>query len=272
MPLLVATDLSDRSDRAVERAFNLARRLDTPLTLLTVVDESYASDFMQEIGAKAHHRLEAIAGKFGTGVTYDIRVETGDPLALLIEEVNSPDLDLVVMGRHRQRGILDGLRATTVESVVSRSLTPVLMVVDPVLSDYRRVLAPVAFSATCARAVETAKTIAGDATCRIFHVWSAPFEGLTGGKGSDYARAVEAETRDQAADWVQSFDAPHPDVPLIHGPLGAAVQQEILSFGPDLLAIGATTRPLSFSGLGSFAADMVRDPPNDLLIVRAAKP
>ena len=38
--ILVASDLSARSDRALERAMELARRLDLPVTLLHVVDEA----------------------------------------------------------------------------------------------------------------------------------------------------------------------------------------------------------------------------------------
>ena len=269
--ILIASDLSARSDRALQRGFLLASELGARVSVVSIVDDSDPEGLTTDLAGKCRAHLEASANSMAGDVTYEIRVETGDPIARLVDIVNSAEFDLVVVGRHRDRGFLDGLRQTTVESVVAQSLTPVLLVTDPVHASYGRVLAPVAFSAACRHAVTTALCIAPHAALRLFHLWMAPFEGLTGGQSSDFARTVQRETAEQAAAWAEGFSATLPKVDLVHDGVGSGCHQEITAFAPDLIAVGANTRSLSFTGLGSFTAELLRNPPTDLLIARGAE-
>ncbi|MDF1855948.1 universal stress protein [Pseudooceanicola sp.] len=269
--ILIASDLSARSDRALQRGFLLAHELDAQVQVVSIIDDSVPESLALELVDKFRAHLEASAKSIAENLPYTIHIETGDPIARLVEFVNSAEVDLVVMGRHRARRVFDGLRKTTVESVVSQSLTPVLLVTDPVQHGYARVLAPVAFSAACRQAVTTALSVAPEATYRVFHAWMAPFEGLTGGKTSDYARAVQRETAEQSATWSAGLPTKLPKVDLVQNGVGTSCYNEIKTFAPDLIAVGATTRTLSFTGLGSFAAELLRDPPADLLIARGAE-
>ncbi|MCB1347985.1 MAG: universal stress protein [Maritimibacter sp.] len=269
--ILIASDLSARSDRALQRGFLLADQLDARVTVVSIVDDSLPESFAAEHVDKSRDHLEACVNSMAAGVACDIRVETGDPVARLVEIVNAAEFDLAVVGRHRPRGLFDGLRRTTVESVVAQSLTPVLMVCDPVHAGYERILAPVSFSASCRKAVTTALELAPEAAFRLVHLWVAPFQGLTGGQFSDFARTVQRETAEQAATWGKSLPASLPAVDLVHGGIAAGCHTEIQGFTPDLVAVGANTRTLSFTGLGSFTAELVRDPPTDLLIARGGE-
>ena len=269
--LLIASDLSERSDRAMRRGFLLAAETGAKVKVFSVVDDAVPEWLVAELEEKSRKLLEATASSVGTNVEYEIVVERGDPITKLVEIVNTGDSDLVVVGTHRSRGLFDGLRQTTVESVICQSLKPVLLVVAPANSPYGRVLAPVSFSPACHQAVAKALCLAPNASFRIYHAWAAPFEGLTGGRVSDFARAVERETVVQAASWAESLPASLPKVDLVHESVGSSLHREIRSFSPDLLAVGANTRSVSFTGLGSFTADLVRDPPTDLLITRGAE-
>lgn len=269
--ILIASDLSARSDRALQRGFLLANELGARVTVVSVIDESIPENLAAELLERCRVHLEASANGLAGDVPFEVQVEIGDPIPRLIEAVNSADVDLVVAGRHRDRGILDGLRQTTVESVVAQSVTPVLLVTDPVHGGYGRVLSPVAFSAACHRAVRTAHCIAPDAAFRLFHLWMAPFQGLTGGRSSDFAREVQRETEAQAEAWAKGLPATLPKADLVHDGYGSGCQQEISAYKPDLIAVGANTRSLSFTGLGSFTAELLRTPPTDLLIARGAE-
>ncbi|MCB1348336.1 MAG: universal stress protein [Geminicoccaceae bacterium] len=268
--ILIASDLSARSDRALQRGFLLAGDLGARVRVVSIVDDSVPESLTTDLAEKCRVHLEASAQSLAGDVSYEVLVETGDPITRLVDLVNSAEFDLVVAGRHRDRGFLDGLRPTTVESVVARSLTPVLLVTDPVHGSYNRVLAPVAFSSACRHAVKTALHIAPQAAFRLFHLWMAPFEGLTGGPSSDFAREVRRETAAQAAAWTEGLATSLPKVDLVHDGVGSGCHQEIRSFAPDLIAVGANTRSLSFTGLGSFTAELLRTPPTDLLIARGA--
>jgi nucleotide-binding universal stress UspA family protein len=165
----------------LQRGFLLAGELGARVRVVSIVDDSVPEGLVTDLAQKCRAHLEASAQSLAGEVPYEILVEIGDPITRLVDIVNSAEVDLVVAGRHRDRGLLDGLRQTTVESVVAQSLTPVLLVTDPVHGSYGRVLAPVAFSSACRHAVRTALFIAPHAAFRLFHLWMAPFEGLTGG-------------------------------------------------------------------------------------------
>lgn len=269
--ILIASDLSARSDRALQRGFLLAKELGARVRVLSVIDDSIPENLAAELLERCRVHLEASAKSLAGDVPFEVQVEIGDPIPRLIDAVNSADVDLVVAGRHRDRGILDGFRQTTVESVVEKSFTPVLLVTDPVHGGYGRVLSPVAFSAACHRAVRTAHCIAPDAAFRLFHLWMAPFQGLTGGRSSDFAREVQRETEAQAEAWAEGLPASLPKTELVHDGYGSGCQKEISAYKPDLIAVGANTRSLSFTGLGSFTAELLRTPPTDLLIARGAE-
>jgi hypothetical protein len=68
------------------------------------------------------------------------------------------------------------------------------------------------------QAVGQSRQPAPNATCRLYHEWTAPFEGLTGGKVSDDA----------------------------HDGTEASQHSAVRDFAPDLTAVGATTRSMSF--------------------------
>ena len=56
-------------------------------------------------------------------------------------------------------------------------------------------------------------------------------------------------------------------VDIVTGPLWEVLSQKVDATRPDLIALGAHTRSaLAAFTLGSFTADLVRDPPTDLLL------
>lgn len=269
--ILIASDLSERSDRALRRGLSLAAALGVEVTLVSIVDEAYPPEIAENLSAACREHLEAAATDFAPGRPCRIVVEIGDPTRRLVEIVNDGRFDLVVVGRHRDRGLLDGWRPTTVERVVAHSRAPVLLIRTAGAGVYQRVLAPVAFSRACRRAVDTASEIGPEATLHLFYAWMAPFEGLSGGAGSDMARAVERETRALAANWAALGPEDVPPVELIHGGVRMVLDDQVRRREPELVAVGAHTRALSFTGLGSFAADLLRSAGPDLLVARAVE-
>ena len=58
--IVVATDMSARSDRAVERAFQLGAALDIPVEALLVLDDALPEDLLAPLHEKAETQLKAI--------------------------------------------------------------------------------------------------------------------------------------------------------------------------------------------------------------------
>ena len=65
--ILVATDLSTRSDRAVDRAFALAEQHGAKLTLTHIVDSELPEEMIDGLREKALGRLTARAAQPRTG-------------------------------------------------------------------------------------------------------------------------------------------------------------------------------------------------------------
>jgi nucleotide-binding universal stress UspA family protein len=95
--ILVAVNGSEHSQRAVECATLLARKVKVPMTLLHVQESSIFKlrpDVSKEIGKRI---LSGSATEM-EGVEVDQKMESGDPAKTILNTANKGDYDLIVMG------------------------------------------------------------------------------------------------------------------------------------------------------------------------------
>lgn len=271
--ILVATDLSARSDRAVQRAIRLGAKLGVPCHVLSVVDDDLPGDMLASLLKGVETRLAQFvktASEPGQHVTS--AAVAGDPQEILLCMAETLDAGLVVLGLHRRRPLLDLVRDSTMVRIVRASRRPVLLVKDLPVNDQARVLIPVSFSPACAAAMRIAQEIAPRAEVRSFHAVPIPFAGLTGdGPGSAMAQELRAEATKERDGWLAGLGISDgiPDVEIISG--GRSETMERLAVArPDLIAVGAHTRSGFLPDvLGSFVTDLIHTPPCDLLVTRA---
>jgi nucleotide-binding universal stress UspA family protein len=268
--ILVATDLSERSDRAVRRALRLAEAFGASCHVVHVVDDSLPGDLSEPLRVEAEIRLRRFVEHNRGGADAYARAVCGDPLVVLPSEARALEADLVVLGLHRPRAFLDRLRETTMERLARLLTQPVLLVRNTADHDYSRVLVPVSFSPACTAALKAAHTLAPDATISAFHAVYLPFSGLTGeGPGGAMDRELTGEAKAVCDAWrkANGLTGPEGRVSFITGGLREVFQRQLNAAKPELVALGAHTRgPLAHFTLGSFAADLLRDPPTDLLL------
>lgn len=271
--ILVATDLSERSDRAIRRALRLAGDLGASCHVLHVVDDTLPHDLAEPFRADAEARLRRFIAHNRGAATAEAHALLGDPLIVVPAEAHRLAADLVVLGLHRPRAFLDGLRETTMERLVRLLKQPVLLVRDPADHAYGRVLVPVSFSPACATALRSAQALAPTGEIVPFHAVYLPYSGLTGEvPGGAMDHALTREARAICEDWrkTQGLSGPMAQVRFASGGLWRVFQRKLKAIRPDLIAIGAHTRgPMAVHKLGSFAADLVRNPPADLLLAPA---
>ena len=171
--LLVATDLSARSERALERALALAREAGAALVVVHVVDDDLPTALADAHADAARgtlaERCDALAAgqrpaaDAGKGEV-TIEVLRGRPHTEIRAAATRHGAELIVVGEHRRDGWRDMFRGTTAERVVRTCGVPVLLVREPVTAPYRRVLAAVDFSVFARRAVECALRLLPDAS------------------------------------------------------------------------------------------------------------
>jgi universal stress protein A len=144
--LLVPTDFSECSDRALELAATLARIHDAkvvllhaselthgiaPSTLLRPDRAAIAVTAEELLRTSAHEQLRAQVARSGDGLSIEVRVALGraeDCIARIADETRA---DLIVMGTHGRTGIAHALLGSVAERTLRSSRVPVLTVRKP---------------------------------------------------------------------------------------------------------------------------------------------
>ena len=136
--ILVPTDGRPGTNRAVNRALNLAQKVDAAVHVLYVIDlqpelsalegethEAVRGQFLER-GQNATDEVEALARDLGLDVSHEVR--EGTPSEAILEYVSEHDIDLVVMGNRSQTDPGRRHLGSTTQRVLVRADVPVLAV------------------------------------------------------------------------------------------------------------------------------------------------
>lgn len=267
--ILIATDLSARSTHTLRRGCMLASSCGALVRVVSVVDDAIPEPLVAGLVADMTKELQRQTAALASEVPckYDIEVSAGDVAGSIVRHAAEFDAKLIVLGLHRDRAVIDSFRETTMERIARLSHVPVLLVRNAAEGAYRNVLCAIDFSPASAAAASAAGQIAGDADYKLFHAYHVVHH-----MRADFPVNVELFTR-QAEDECKNWCKANPEisalgeVELIEGPLESVFTKQVVRHRPDLLATGAHSRP-AFSRFlfGSFAKDLIRDPPTDVLI------
>lgn len=140
--ILVATDFSERSDRALRRAALLARQFETSLVLVHVIDDDQPRRIVDAERDEASELLRQMAATLHDhdGVACETRVILGSPFVGISQAVSDEAPDLLVIGPHRRQVLRDVFVGTTAERTIRSVDCAVLMANAPPAGHYRRVL------------------------------------------------------------------------------------------------------------------------------------
>jgi nucleotide-binding universal stress UspA family protein len=134
--ILLPTDGSPGTERAVDHALDLAERYDAALHVLYVVDTNalpldaraeHVFEYLTEEGLLAEEQIVERAEDRGVETVVS-GVREGSPHEVILEYVEDNDIDLVVMGTHGRRGLDRYLLGSVTERVVRTADVPVLTV------------------------------------------------------------------------------------------------------------------------------------------------
>lgn len=272
--ILVASDLSVRSDRALRRAVRLAETLGARLVVGHVVDSAMPLELAETVRVQAAKTLEDQfqACKPDPDLDHEVVTIIGDPLIEVNILAAGAGAELVVLGLHRERSHMDLIRQTTMERLIRASECPVLLVVNETDSPYRHLLCGVDMSQACANAITAGRTIAPGADVTLFHAFHVPYRRMT--NPSDSAAATlpfRHEAEQEFARWRtdNALPADLPQPVFVDASPSVALDRMLVDHQPDLLTLGAHARSnLGRYILGSFTSALIRNPPCDLLVAR----
>jgi nucleotide-binding universal stress UspA family protein len=277
--LLLATDLTERSQRAFERAIQLKSELGAAVTLLHALEPGLFPAIGEERYADAEGLLRTLIAELPedkrAGVACDIRV--GEPFTAIIDEADKYNAELIIVGQPAKGGLKELFIGTTTERVVLHSDLPVLVVNEPVRGAYSHVMVAMDLSEGAIRALETAYRIAPEAEFLIVHAWHVP---LMAFGTTDAAERVAIRKSKRVRERVDrrfkeflSELAPHakaPRIELLEGSPQVEIRSQMAVFNPDLLAMGTHARSaMKTAMIGSLSREFLAEARCDMLVAHA---
>lgn len=278
--ILLATDLSPRCDRALDRAVALAELWQAKLIILHVLEEavSWGAETILPSWKRppnpfaiAQRRLIDDIGAAADAAT--IVLEEGDPAEAIQRTAEARGCDLIVTGVARDEPFGRFALGTTVDRLLRNFDLPVLVVKNRARRPYRNILVATDFSEASRHALEAALRYFPGQALTIFHAYDPPMSGFAADPASyrrDYRKVAE-----------QDYDAF-----LKAAPSGEAIRKRaraLIEFGApdqllrdcvrdtniDLVVLGTTGRSALFEALiGSVSKQIMAELPCDALVMR----
>lgn len=282
--LLVATDLSSRCDRAIDRAALLAREWGARLVVVTVLEKAQLGQLQAQgplaltgeeaelLQEQAHRRLQAELRD--SGVPHELHVAHGPVGAALLKVAAEQRCDLIVTGTARAHGLGRLVLGSTVDLLARRSPVPVLVVRQRGRRSYPRLVVASDWSAPSRQALEVAAAGWPEAPITLFHAFGAAYPARA---GVDLAQARDAggeQATRAAAAFIAGCTLPEPvrlrlRLWLESGDPGLLLQQHGWRHPNDLVVLGTAGRSgLAAMLLGSVAERLLDMIENDVLLVR----
>lgn len=266
-PILVATDLSARSDRPFERAFLLSKQLAAPLIVLHVVE---GRKKLQESERERLHAL--IEQEFSASAeNSEVILAHGQVNATIARVAEERDCALVITGVARFNSPSDYVLGTAVDHLVRKSASPVLVVKRKPRKPYRKLLVGTDYSIASREALLVAADLFDAAQIRLVHVFHSAYDAfLAHDTTADY---IHSEADEQMRKFVEDLPADvagRIDTKVVEGHLASTIEAEIRSFEADLLVLGTEGRSgFAQMTIGSQAADLLQYEPCDVMTVRS---
>lgn len=276
--IVVASDLTARSDRALQRALAMAAAFGAELKVVHVVDETLSAPLALKHLEAAREALaaqiSAAGGSGGANVSQEVLagVDYRD-IAARAEEWGA---DLVILGVHRH-STRELFRGTTSERVVRYGACPVLIVKHTVAGPYRTVLAAVDLSSHSLAAVRKAAQLVPGGNVSIVYAAHRPFNAFLSRASQDqmvrsqhsaFAADIGAFTKQLS---VELGDAvPEFTFIMTEGEIENVMRRLVEEQKPDLIAVGTHGRAAFAQAIiGSLAESLLAETPCDVLAVKA---
>ncbi|WP_066265740.1 universal stress protein [Hydrogenophaga palleronii] len=287
--ILLATDLSSRSDRALDRAVLLARDWQAQLLALTVVEpepvESRLAVLARASGeaagtsrrALAERRLRAdLAGEGALPLVP--RVEQGAVTDTVLTVAAAEGSGLIVTGVARNEALSRVVLGSTVDALARRSPVPLLVVRNRARESYRQVVVASDFSPASRHSLRTAAALFPGATLTLFHAFDNPYPAIGGVDPAQVRADGLARAEREAEAFIRSCELPAEVAQslrtwLEHGDVGLLLHHHGQANPADLVVLGTRQRGGVLGLLlGSAAQRALEIAENDVLVVPGTAP
>lgn len=279
--LLLATDLSGRCDRALDRAAILATEYSAQLTVVHVFepdvyamtrDPRPAASWRQQPDLKRAIAVKQLHQDLGQlDVAFDLILEEGAPADVILRTADALGGEMIVTGVARGETFGRFIFGSTVDHLVRNAKIPVLVVKNRARKPYQDVVIAIDFSQASRMAIDAAAMLFPNANITLLHWYkSMPSSILSPTVASDMARQT-------ALDDYRDFVNGNPDLARLpvfieQGFFECIIQAYTADKNIDLLVIGSQGKNvLTRAIVGSTAEMVMASAPTDVLVVTPAR-
>ena len=279
--ILVAMDVSEISDRAFERALQLAQAHGSKLTVMHVIDDEELKDnntkdrLIEQATMDLRRHWANLSPSSATRIGAIVKI--GSVSKDILAEVATRQVDLIVLGMHHAT-TKDRFTGTKAGNIVRNSLVPVLVVKDKPAGPYRTVVAASDFSLSSQHALGAGLEIAPEAAVCLLHVFQTPFSSrikVNAEELAEYERPLIDQSQREADAAIRAFVKTNGAFSgsvtprLERGEIEPGIDKIVAEQNADLLVMG-THSSSGFVGaiIGSYAMSFLNAPPCDVMVTR----
>lgn len=278
--LLVATDLTPRSDRALYRAIKLAADNDYNLHVLHVVDEDLPGKTADMVRNDRIESLEEQIRPYKRKIKnkVNIKVVIAKHYEAIISEAERINARAIVLGTQKDKTLKDYFVGSTAERIIRNTNIPVLVVKKASQQKYKKVIVAIDFSVYSRKCLEFAMDLFPNEQIYLVHSYNVPYKHIIG--SSYISKKVKRDQNKQFLDkineemskFLSTIDKNTDNLNIIikEGPVLARLNNEIKNIKADLFIMGTHGRTgVSRALLGSVAENMLISSKCDVLLLSA---
>ncbi|RYE58656.1 MAG: universal stress protein, partial [Rhizobiaceae bacterium] len=182
--ILLATDLTPRCDRALDRAVQLAEEFQAELIAAYIMAPTDTPQYYLDRSRRSWGRIPDPVERMGWrlrrdlgSAPYSIRaiVEEGDPAERLVDLATRENCDLVVTGNAGPESLSRMIFGSTITRLIRGLKLPVLMVHDRPVRSYRNILIATDFSEASLQALQSTAALFPTSVLTLFHAYDIPY-------------------------------------------------------------------------------------------------
>ncbi|MCB1680763.1 MAG: universal stress protein [Alphaproteobacteria bacterium] len=280
--ILLATDLTTNSDRAMERALKLAKEQKSTLHLVHALPHYKAKKVSSSLKTATEDLMRGYLKDYkdAESVKTTVQAVTGqDIYAAILETAKKVNAEMIILGLHGKTKLPDLFAGTTAERIIRMGIWPVLMVRNKPVGPYKNVLSAVDFSPSSQAALRLSSTLAPQASFFAVHAYEVPVYPF---ETSYIYLETKVAVLDEDQRRIDKFVADEIKLSkkknksgmkltgrIIQGPVYEVLAKQVKNTKSDLLAVGSHGRVgIMPTLLGSLAGTLLTHPPCDILVVR----
>lgn len=279
--VMLATDLTPASDRAFERAVQLAAQWNAMLTICHVVEASSPRPWgierrMKNAETEIERLMRGSEDAFKSKLSRQIII--GDPAERVIEQARTIGSDFLITGPAHVKVLGDRLFGSTAARILRHARQPLLAVRHREEGPYHKVAVCLDFSDASVDAYLCARALFPDAQLTLVHAYdvSPDWSGRNADRSMDIVEAEEKErvirkAKQDLVDLIAGGDAANLKYTCVmeQGSPQAVLADYVDKHWPDLIVTGTHGRTgVQQAAIGSVTEQFLHTLPCDILAVR----